>query len=65
MQSEGRLRIDSLRCLAVQALTVYVVVLSLCSVIVTNNICPEAVGGGIPDVKVRHTQTPSYHIHYL
>lgn len=40
-----------------QALTVYVVVLSLCSVIVTNNICPEAVGGGIPDVKVRHTES--------
>lgn len=48
---------DNLRCLTMQALTVYVVVLSLCSVIVTNNICPEAVGGGIPDVKVRHTES--------
>jgi hypothetical protein len=31
--------------------TIYLVAMSLVSVVITNNICPEAVGGGIPDVK--------------
>jgi len=31
--------------------TLYLVAMSLVSVVITNNICPEAVGGGIPDVK--------------
>jgi len=31
--------------------TVYLVAMSWVSVVITNNICPEAVGGGIPDVK--------------
>jgi H+/Cl- antiporter ClcA len=37
--------------LAATAFTCYIVVMSLIAVVITNNICPEAVGGGIPDVK--------------
>ena len=36
---------------AASAFTVYLVAMSWVSVVITNNICPEAVGGGIPDVK--------------
>ena len=38
-------------CLAALAFTCYTVLMSLVAVVITNNICPEAVGGGIPDVK--------------
>lgn len=34
--------------------TLFVVAMSLASLFITMNICPEAIGGGIPDVKVRH-----------
>lgn len=37
--------------LAALLFTAYMVLLSVIAVVVTNNICPEAVGGGIPDVK--------------
>lgn len=33
------------------AFTGWIVVMSLVAVVITNNVCPEAVGGGIPDVK--------------
>lgn len=36
---------------AASVFTLYLVAMSLVSVVITNNICPEAVGGGIPDVK--------------
>jgi chloride channel 2 len=34
-----------------QAYTAYVVLMSLASVLVVNNVCPESVGGGIPETK--------------
>lgn len=37
--------------MAATAFTGYIVLMSLVAVVITNNICPEAVGGGIPDVK--------------